>query len=90
MGNDVTLVRCPKCQCQTWQDIPNVTESMRTRFYCSRCRYTITIGNCSKCKTKNWLMVSGIDEKGPHRPVYRLKCQTCGRMIGVIIDSFDE
>lgn len=83
---DVTLLTCPKCQCKNWQDVPNVVDQVRTQFRCSRCSYTVTLGACSKCRAKAWKMVSGIREGGPHRPVYRLRCDNCSRIIGVVID----
>ena len=88
MAESADLVRCPKCHANVWRDLPNTKEQVRTRFSCARCGYTILIGDCSKCRSRNWLLASGISEKGGHRPVYRLRCGTCGRTIGIIIDSF--
>jgi hypothetical protein len=83
----VDFVRCPKCQSLHWTDIPNITQRENTRYQCFRCGYRISLGACSACKTKDWLMTKGIEEKGGHRPYYRLKCRSCARVIGLLIGS---
>lgn len=83
---DTSLAKCPKCQCQNWQDIPNATDQVRSSFSCSRCGYTVKLGACAGCKAKSWVLVSGIEPGGPRRPVYRLKCGSCGRNVGFVID----
>jgi len=82
---DPDLVRCPKCQSLYWSDIPGLDVREETQFRCYRCGYHIKVGACKTCRTRNWLMTKGIEEKGGHRPYYRLKCKTCQRTIGFLI-----
>ncbi len=85
--DNVDFVRCPKCRSLYWNDIPDLEKSEDTKWKCFRCSYGIAIGACVKCKNKNWKMTKGIDPKGGHRPVYRLQCLSCNRVIGFLIHS---
>jgi hypothetical protein len=84
---DVTLVKCPKCQSQYWNDIPDLAKIENTKWRCARCGFTIVIGACAKCKAKKWKMTKGIDPLGGQRPFYRILCLACRRVIGFLIVS---
>jgi hypothetical protein len=82
---EVTFARCPKCQCANWCDIPHIDYKERVEFICDRCGYRIKLGSCSVCKARDWDLVKGIDKLGGHRPYYRLRCRSCGRLVGFLI-----
>ncbi len=82
----IDFVVCPKCRSRNWNDIPNVADVSHTRFRCLRCGYTMLLGACSHCGTeKAWRLTRGIEEKGAYRPMYRFKCRSCGRLIGILL-----
>jgi hypothetical protein len=87
MMSEVSFIKCPRCQCMYWQDIPDVKKHVKDKWKCSRCSYVIVPGPCSGCRTKKWVTTKGIDPKGGHRPYYRLQCRTCGRVIGFLVFS---
>lgn len=84
---DIDYVTCPKCKSKTWEHIPNLEDKNKYKFRCVRCRYTVTLGACAKCKTPNaWVQIQGVDEKGGHKPIFRYQCKTCKRIVGILID----
>lgn len=84
---EIDYVTCPKCKCKNWNDIPNTYDLNKTKFRCVRCSYLVSLGTCAKCKTKDaWILTHGIEKNGSHNPIYRFKCKTCGREVGVLID----
>lgn len=85
MNND--FLSCPKCHSQNWVDIPNTTDSLRTRFRCYRCDYLVRVEICKNCNNKNWELIKGIEDKGGHRPYYRFKCRSCNRVLKIKISS---
>ena len=81
----VDFVQCPKCFSKNWEDIPAAQEHDVVRFRCIRCKHTIRLGACIKCKAKAWTRLPDIVEKRGKRPVYRFRCGTCARILGIII-----
>ena len=88
-GSSVEFVRCPQCQGQVWNDLPNTANLNRYKWTCHRCGYCVTITGCSKCKSRSWKMSRGVDPngKGGHRPYFRYQCDGCGRVVGILIDA---
>ena len=83
----IDFVRCPKCQSQFWSDIPDSGQKGKYKWKCHRCNYLVVISKCAKCKSSDWKMVKGVDPKGGHRPYFRYECQTCKRIIGILLYS---
>ena len=51
----VDFVSCPKCHSRNWEDIPAAKEGEPVRFRCFRCKHTIRLGGCARCKAKRWI-----------------------------------
>jgi len=84
---EITFLRCAECQCQIWNDIPNIKNISRTRFQCMRCGKMIRLSGCSACgERENWTLVKGIEKKAGWRPYYRFQCNSCGRELGIRLD----
>ena len=81
----VDFVECPKCHSRNWEDLIALKEHEVIRFRCKRCNYTIRLGACVKCKAKAWTRLPDIVEKRGRKPIYRFKCGTCSRILGIII-----
>lgn len=85
---ETEFLRCPKCQCSVWNDVPNVKDPDRFHWICSRCSYMVAFGACKGCGRKAWKVSSGAERgMGGRKPWYRVTCGHCGRTIGVLLDA---
>jgi hypothetical protein len=86
----ISFLSCTRCQCKIWNDIPNTRDSSRTRFRCIRCGKLVRLTGCFDCGGKDcWTQVKGIEKKSAHRPYYRFQCKICGKLLGVLIDTYE-
>jgi transposase-like protein len=82
------FVECPKCRSKTWVDnIALGDEKDPMRFHCKRCNYLIKLGACRNCRHSNWERRNEVHEKGGRQPVVRYRCRSCGRVIGLFLDT---
>lgn len=83
---DIDFVTCPSCRSRNWNDIPKIEDIDKTAFTCNRCDHKIKLAKCGACGARgSWTLLVGIQEKGAHRPMYRFKCGSCGRVIGLLL-----
>ncbi|MCX7788946.1 MAG: hypothetical protein N2442_14750 [Spirochaetes bacterium] len=81
------MMRCPVCQSITWEDLHALDPNVPTHFRCIRCGRIASLGCCKACGQKDWIRRSELFEKASKRPIVRYQCGTCGRMIGMYLDS---
>ena len=82
------FAECPVCRSKTWVDNLAWGDGKDPlRFRCKRCGYLIKLGACRQCSASDWERLNEIHEEGARQPVVRYRCRSCGRTIGLFLDT---